>query len=93
MRDLLHIRLEISLSADDAIIKTRPVFTSRALAAPMIVIDVLARRVPIRAPQIRRDLRAARFSVGENGARSHTRSRGATAPVFEALVGETCEPA
>lgn len=68
MRDLLHIRPEICLSADDAIIKTGPVITSRLCAALMIVIDVLARRVPIQAPQIRGDPRTARFSVEENGA-------------------------
>ncbi|WP_110856336.1 hypothetical protein [Paraburkholderia silvatlantica] len=33
----------------------RLVFTSRHCGVPMIVIDVLARRVPIRAPQMRWD--------------------------------------
>jgi hypothetical protein len=55
VRDLLHIAPATSPSPDHAIIETRPVFICRHCGAPMIVIDVLARSAPIRAPPMRRD--------------------------------------
>src|SRR5271165_6870879 len=54
VRDLLHIAPEISPSPDDAVIEARPVFICRHCGAPMIVIDILARSAPIRAPPMRR---------------------------------------
>jgi len=55
VRDLLHVAPGISPSTDDAVIETRPVFICRHCGAPMIVIDILARSAPIRAPPMRRD--------------------------------------
>ncbi|CAG9208640.1 hypothetical protein PSP6_270200 [Paraburkholderia tropica] len=55
IRDLLHVVPEIRLPTDNAIIEVRPVFTCRHGGAPMIVIDILARSAPIRAPPMRRD--------------------------------------
>jgi hypothetical protein len=55
VRDLLHVAPEVSPPPDDTIIETRPVFICRHCGAPMIVIDILARSAPIRAPPIRRD--------------------------------------
>jgi len=55
VRDLLHIAPGISPSPDDAAIETRPVFICRHCGAPMIVVDILARSAPIRAPPTRRD--------------------------------------
>jgi hypothetical protein len=55
IRDLLHVVPEIRPPTDDAIIEVRPVFTCRHCGAPMIVIDILARSAPIRAPPMRRD--------------------------------------
>ena len=50
VRDLLHVAPEVSPPPDDTIIETRPVFICRHCGAPMIVIDILARSAPIRAP-------------------------------------------
>jgi len=50
IRDLLHVVPDIRPPTDDAIIEVRPVFTCRHCGAPMIVIDILARSAPIRAP-------------------------------------------
>ena len=55
VRELLHVEPEISPSPDDAIIETRPVFICRHCGAPMVVIEILARSAPIRAPPMRRD--------------------------------------
>ncbi|MGF6413479.1 IS91 family transposase [Paraburkholderia sp. 32] len=55
VRNLLHVAPEISPSPDEAIVATRPVFICRHCGAPMIVIDILARSAPIRAPPMRRD--------------------------------------
>ncbi|BCG02434.1 IS91 family transposase (plasmid) [Paraburkholderia sp. PGU19] len=55
VRELLHVAPEISPSPDDHVTETRPVFICRHCGAPMIVIDILARSAPIRAPPIRRD--------------------------------------
>ncbi|CAE6815957.1 IS91 family transposase [Paraburkholderia domus] len=55
VRDLLHLAPAISPSPDDAVVETRPVFICRHCGAPMIVIDILARSAPIRAPPMRRD--------------------------------------
>jgi hypothetical protein len=55
VRDLLHIAPATSPSPDHVIIETRPVFICRHCGAPMIVIDILARSAPIRAPPMRRD--------------------------------------
>jgi len=54
VRDLLHVAPEISPLPDDTVIATRPVFICRHCGAPMIVIDILARSAPIRAPPMRR---------------------------------------
>ncbi|WP_061152801.1 IS91 family transposase, partial [Caballeronia arvi] len=54
VRDLLHVAPEIGPSPDDALIETRPAFICRHCGAPMIVIDILARSAPIRAPPMRR---------------------------------------
>ena len=55
VRDLLHVAPELSPSPNDAIIETRPVFICRHCGAPMIVIEILTRCAPIRAPPMRRD--------------------------------------
>jgi hypothetical protein len=55
VRELLHVAPEISPSPDDHVTETRPVFICRHCGAPLIVIDILARSAPIRAPPIRRD--------------------------------------
>src|ERR1700722_16946701 len=54
VRDLLHVAPETSPSPADAVIETRPAFICRHCGAPMIVIDILARSAPIRAPPMRR---------------------------------------
>jgi len=54
VRDLLHVAPEISPLPHDTGIATRPVFICRHCGAPMIVIDILARSAPIRAPPMRR---------------------------------------
>lgn len=54
VRELLRVAPEISPSPDDAVTETWPVFICRHCGAPMIVIDILARSAPIRAPPIRR---------------------------------------
>ncbi|WP_087129164.1 IS91 family transposase, partial [Caballeronia concitans] len=50
VRDLLHVTPELSPSPHDTVIETRPVFICRHCGAPMIVIEILARSAPIRAP-------------------------------------------
>ena len=55
VRDLLHVAPEVSPPPDDTVLQTRPVFICRHCGAPMIVIDILARSAPIRAPPMRRD--------------------------------------
>jgi Putative transposase/Transposase zinc-binding domain len=50
VRDLLHVAPEGSPPPDDTVLQTRPVFICRHCGAPMIVIDILARSAPIRAP-------------------------------------------
>lgn len=55
IRDLLHVVPEIHPPTDDAIIEVRPVFTCQRCGTPMIVIDILTRSAPIRAPPMRRD--------------------------------------
>jgi hypothetical protein len=54
MRGLLHVAPAIDPSPDTTI-ATRPVFICRHCGAPMIVIDVLARSAPIRAPPTHRE--------------------------------------
>ncbi len=54
VRGLLQVVPEAGPPPDDAIIETRPVFICRHCGAPMIVIDILARSAPIRAPPMRR---------------------------------------
>jgi hypothetical protein len=54
VRDLLQVTPELSPSPHDTVIETRPVFICRHCGAPMIVIEIVARSVPIRAPPMRR---------------------------------------
>jgi Putative transposase len=51
--DLLHVAPELHTPSDDTVIETRP-FICRHCGAPMIVIDILERTAPIRAPPISR---------------------------------------
>jgi hypothetical protein len=52
VRDLLHVAPQFDTPSDDTVIETRPTFICRHCGAPMIVIDILARTAPIRAPPI-----------------------------------------
>lgn len=50
VRELLHVTAQANASPEDPVIETRPAFICRHCGAPMIVIDILARTTPIRAP-------------------------------------------
>jgi hypothetical protein len=50
VRELLHVTAQVNASPEDTVIETRPSFICRHCGAPMIVIDMLARTAPIRAP-------------------------------------------
>ncbi|MBB5464235.1 hypothetical protein HDG32_000328 [Paraburkholderia sp. CI2] len=54
VRELLHVATDVNTSAHETVIETRPAFICRHCGAPMIVIDILARTAPIRAPPTRR---------------------------------------
>ena len=54
VRDLLHVAPKLDTPSDDTVIETRPTFVCRHCGAPMIVIDILQRTAPIRAPPISR---------------------------------------
>jgi Putative transposase/Transposase zinc-binding domain len=54
VRDLLHIAPRFDPPSDDSIIQVRPAFICRHCGAPMIVIDIIARTAPIRAPPMSR---------------------------------------
>jgi hypothetical protein len=50
VRELLHVAREVSPSPHDTVIENCPTFICRHCGAPLIVIDILARSAPIRAP-------------------------------------------
>ncbi|SAL87373.1 Putative transposase [Caballeronia arvi] len=54
VRELLHDTPGVDPSPHETVIETRPAFICRHCGAPMIVIDILARTAPIRAPPTRR---------------------------------------
>ncbi|WP_434718073.1 IS91 family transposase [Paraburkholderia sp. A1BS-2L] len=54
VRELLHVVPEFDTPSDHTVIDTPPTFICRHCGAPMIVIDILARTAPIRAPPIPR---------------------------------------
>ncbi|MGF6473074.1 hypothetical protein [Paraburkholderia youngii] len=54
VRELLDVAPEIDTPSDDPIVETRAPFICRHCGAPMIVIDILERTAPIRAPPISR---------------------------------------
>ena len=53
-RQLLQVVPELATQPDDAGITVPPVFVCRHCGAPMIVIEILERTAPIRAPPMRR---------------------------------------
>jgi hypothetical protein len=52
VRDLLHVVPELDPPSDATVVTDRPAFICRHCGAPMIVIDILERTAPIRAPPI-----------------------------------------
>jgi hypothetical protein len=54
VRELLDVVPEFNISPKDAIVEARPTFVCRHCGAPMIVIEILERTAPIRAPSMRR---------------------------------------
>jgi hypothetical protein len=50
VRELLDVAPQSSPSPDDTVTETRPAFICRHCGAPMIVIEILERTAPIRAP-------------------------------------------
>jgi len=50
VRELLHVATAVNASPHETVMETRPVFICRHCGAPMIVIDILERTAPIRAP-------------------------------------------
>jgi hypothetical protein len=50
VRELLHVTGTSNASAHETETETHPVFICRHCGAPMIIIDILARTAPIRAP-------------------------------------------
>jgi len=54
VRELLHVATGLNTSPHETVIETRPAFICRHCGAPMIVVDILARTAPIRAPPTRR---------------------------------------
>jgi hypothetical protein len=54
VRELLDIVPELNIPPQDALVAARPAFVCRHCGAPMIVIEILERTAPIRAPPIRR---------------------------------------
>ncbi|CAB3810451.1 IS91 family transposase ISAzo26 [Paraburkholderia ultramafica] len=54
VRELLHVVPEVATQPDDQEVAAVPVFVCRHCGAPMIVIEILERTAPIRAPPIRR---------------------------------------
>jgi Putative transposase/Transposase zinc-binding domain len=54
LRALLDVLPEPDAPPDDTVMATRPAFICRHCGAPMIVIDILERTAPIRAPPTRR---------------------------------------
>jgi len=55
IRELLDVVPQAGTPPDDPRVAASPVFICRHCGAPMIVIDILARSAPIRAPPMRRD--------------------------------------
>jgi hypothetical protein len=54
VRELLDVVPEFNIPPQDAIVEARPAFVCRHCGAPMIVIEILERTAPIRAPPMRR---------------------------------------
>ncbi|WP_415117113.1 transposase [Paraburkholderia sp.] len=50
VRELLHITAPVNTSPEETLVETWPAFICRHCGAPLIVIDILARTAPIRAP-------------------------------------------
>ncbi len=50
MRELLHVTPEPDPPSGEPVVAPRPAFICRHCGAPMIVIDILQRTAPIRAP-------------------------------------------
>jgi hypothetical protein len=53
-RELLNVAPALGTPPDDIDLAVRPTFICRHCGAPMIVIDILERSAPIRAPPTRR---------------------------------------
>jgi hypothetical protein len=54
VRELLDVVPEFNIPPQDAVVAVRPAFVCRHCGAPMIVIEILERTAPIRAPPMRR---------------------------------------
>jgi len=54
VRELLDVVPEFNIPTQDAAVAARPAFVCRHCGAPMIVIEILERTAPIRAPPMRR---------------------------------------
>ena len=54
IRELLDVVPEFNITPKDAIVEARPTFVCRHCGASMIVIEILERTAPIRAPPMRR---------------------------------------
>ncbi|MGF6300189.1 hypothetical protein OKW42_003519 [Paraburkholderia sp. WC7.3d] len=54
VRDLLHVAPRFDPPSDDSVIQAQPTFICRHCGAPMIIIDIIARTAPIRAPPMSR---------------------------------------
>jgi len=54
VRELLDVVPEFNIPPQDAVVAARPAFVCRHCGAPMIVIEILERTAPIRAPPMRR---------------------------------------
>jgi hypothetical protein len=54
VRELLDVVPEVATQPDDPQVAVAPVFVCRHCGAPMIVIEILERTAPIRAPPMRR---------------------------------------
>ncbi|MGF6955313.1 hypothetical protein QFZ97_001178 [Paraburkholderia youngii] len=53
VRDLLNVAPEVNTPPNETFIQFATVFICRHCGAPMIIIDILARSAPIRAPPMR----------------------------------------